>query len=181
MNSACPIHLKGILFSLVLNEGNAKWRENISNFDLSQCSLPPLVSLLTIINEPNEKELSVSTNYTIQFFIRTDVDCSISDITLCAYVPHVLTLAIGILAYWIQLRNKQPIKMTARYKAWTVFVRSNAGFESYSKHGCLCAFILCVGSGLAMGWSPVQGVLPTVYKIKTLKKRIRSNKGTVEP
>jgi hypothetical protein len=40
------------------------------------------------------------------------------------------------------------------------------GFESHSRHGCLSAFILfalsCVGNGLATGWSPVQGVLPTV-------------------
>jgi hypothetical protein len=35
-------------------------------------------------------------------------------------------------------------------------------------------FVLpCVGSGLARGRSPVQGVLPTVYKIKKLKKRPR--------
>jgi hypothetical protein len=45
----------------------------------------------------------------------------------------------------------------------------------------MCVFsvcvILCVGSGLAMGCSPVQGVLPTVYRIKKLKKRPRPNKG----
>jgi hypothetical protein len=58
------------------------------------------------------------------------------------------------------------------------------GFESHSRHGCLyrvCLFcvcvVLCVGSGLATGWSPVQGVLPTVYRIKKLKKWPRSNKG----
>jgi hypothetical protein len=27
----------------------------------------------------------------------------------------------------------------------------------------------CVCSGLALDWSPIQGVLPTVYKIKKLK------------
>jgi hypothetical protein len=31
------------------------------------------------------------------------------------------------------------------------------GFESHSKRGCLCVFILDVGTG----WSPVQGVIPT--------------------
>jgi hypothetical protein len=41
------------------------------------------------------------------------------------------------------------------------------GFESLSKHGCLCVlffcvYVLCVGSGFATGWSLVQGVLPTV-------------------
>jgi hypothetical protein len=38
--------------------------------------------------------------------------------------------------------------------------------------------VLCVGSGLATGWSPVQGVLLTVYGIKKLKKRPRSTKGS---
>jgi hypothetical protein len=32
--------------------------------------------------------------------------------------------------------------------------RWDRGFESHSRHGCLCAFILCVGRGLATGWSP---------------------------
>jgi hypothetical protein len=44
---------------------------------------------------------------------------------------------------------------------------SDRGFESHSGHGCLvcvCAFFcLCTGRGLAMSWSPAQGVLPTVY------------------
>jgi hypothetical protein len=39
--------------------------------------------------------------------------------------------------------------------------------------------VLCVGSGLATGWSPVQRVLQTVYRIKKLKKRPRST-GAVE-
>jgi hypothetical protein len=34
----------------------------------------------------------------------------------------------------------------------------------------LFAFILCVGRGLATGWSSVQGVLQTVFRIKKLKK-----------
>jgi hypothetical protein len=41
-------------------------------------------------------------------------------------------------------------------------------FESHSSRGCLClrlfcvCVVLCIGSGLAMGSSPVQGVLPAV-------------------
>jgi hypothetical protein len=38
---------------------------------------------------------------------------------------------------------------------------------------CVCA-VLCAGSGFATGWSPVQEVLPTVQKIKKLKKRCRA-------
>jgi hypothetical protein len=36
----------------------------------------------------------------------------------------------------------------------------------------LCV-VLCVGSGLVTGWSPVHGVLPTVYRIRKLKYRSR--------
>jgi hypothetical protein len=64
------------------------------------------------------------------------------------------------------------------------FERWDLGFESRSRHGCLyyvqlfcVCVVLCVSRGLATGWFPVQGVLPTVYKIKKLKKRPRPNKG----
>jgi hypothetical protein len=62
--------------------------------------------------------------------------------------------------------------------------RWDRGSESHSRHGCLCAFILfvlsCVGSDLATGCSPIQGVLPILYRIKKLKKR-PSSKRAVEP
>jgi hypothetical protein len=46
----------------------------------------------------------------------------------------------------------------ARSKLW------DRGFQSHSSNGWMSAFILlsCVDSGLASGWSPAQGVLPTV-------------------
>jgi hypothetical protein len=55
------------------------------------------------------------------------------------------------------------------------------GFESHWRYGCMCAFcgcvVLCVGSGLATGWSPVQGFIPTAYRINKLKKPPRFNRG----
>jgi hypothetical protein len=36
---------------------------------------------------------------------------------------------------------------------------------------------LCTGRGLASDWSPVQGVLPTVYRIKKLKRGQGPRKG----
>jgi hypothetical protein len=50
----------------------------------------------------------------------------------------------------------------------------NRGFESHSRHECLCALfcvcvVLCVGSGLATGWAPVKGVVPTVYRLRNWK------------
>jgi hypothetical protein len=56
-----------------------------------------------------------------------------------------------------------------RFKLWTVFARSNAAIvgsnPTRSTDVCVCVCVtLCLGSGLATGWSPVQGVLPTVWK-----------------
>jgi hypothetical protein len=49
----------------------------------------------------------------------------------------------------------------------------------------VCIYSVCVvlrvGRDLATGWSPVQEVLPTVCRIKKLKKRPRSTKRSVEP
>jgi hypothetical protein len=67
-------------------------------------------------------------------------------------------------------------------RAWTVFARSNSGImgtnPTRGMDVCVRLFYVCVvlyvGSGLATGWSPVQGVLPTVYRIKKLKKPTRS-------
>jgi hypothetical protein len=70
-----------------------------------------------------------------------------------------------------------PITMAARSKAWTVFARSNTrivgsnpaqGMDVCVRLFCVC-FVLCVGSCLLTGWSPVQGALPTVYRIKNWK------------
>jgi hypothetical protein len=75
----------------------------------------------------------------------------------------------------------EPIKVAARSKAWTVFARSNVGIvglnPTQGMDVCVRLFcvrvVLCVGNGLATGWSPVHGVLPTVYRIKKLKKRAK--------
>jgi hypothetical protein len=40
----------------------------------------------------------------------------------------------------------------------------------------VCA-ALCAGMGLATGSSPVQRILPTMYRIKKLKKKTRPNEG----
>jgi hypothetical protein len=68
------------------------------------------------------------------------------------------------------LQRWLPITVAARSKAGIVFARSNAGIVgSNPTQGldvcvrlfCICV-VLCVGSGLEMGWSSVQGVLPTI-------------------
>jgi hypothetical protein len=55
-------------------------------------------------------------------------------------------------------------------KAWTVFVRSNSGIvDSNPTEGmdvCVPLFcvyvVLCVGSGTATGWFPMEGILQAV-------------------
>jgi hypothetical protein len=80
-------------------------------------------------------------------------------------------------------RMTAPITVAARSKAWSVFARSNAGImgsnptqgiDVYVRLFCVYV-VLCVGSGFATAWSPIQGVLSTVYRIKKLEKRPRSN------
>jgi hypothetical protein len=75
-----------------------------------------------------------------------------------------------------------PIRVAALSKSWTIFARLNSGVVgSNPTQGidvcvrlyCVCV-VLCVGTGLAKGWSPVQGVLQTVYRINKVKKRSRS-------
>jgi hypothetical protein len=81
--------------------------------------------------------------------------------------------------------NNSPITVAAQSKVWTVFARSNTGVVGLNptrgmdicvRLFCFCA-VLCVSRGLATDWSPVQGVLPTVYRISKLKKRPKPNKG----
>jgi hypothetical protein len=73
----------------------------------------------------------------------------------------------------------QPVTVAERSKAWTVFARSEAGIVGSNPTQdmdvwCVCAFfcvyvVLCLGRGLATGWSLVQGVLPSVNDQETEK------------
>jgi hypothetical protein len=76
------------------------------------------------------------------------------------------------LTLYCRLVLKFPISVATLSKAWTVFVRSNTGvvcsnptrgMDVYLHLFCVYV-VLC--SRLATGWSPVQGVLPTMHKIK---------------
>jgi hypothetical protein len=114
-------------------------------------------------------------------------------VSLDIHVNFVLKLQNWALIYFSflapcspkwRVRMLRPIAVAARSKAWTVFSRLNAGIVgSNPTRGmdvCMRLFCVCVvlyvGSGLATGWFPVQGVLLTVYRIKKLKKRPRPNK-----
>jgi hypothetical protein len=75
----------------------------------------------------------------------------------------------------------KPIIIAAQSNSWTIFARSNTMIvSSITTRGidpcvyffiCVCV-VLCVGSGLATGWSPVQGVLCIDYgTVKAAKAR----------
>jgi hypothetical protein len=78
---------------------------------------------------------------------------------------------IGITFRVLQL-SIRPFIVTARSKSWTAFAHSNTGIvgSNPTSDTGVCArlfcvrAVLCAGSGLETDWSPVQGVLPTVYK-----------------
>jgi hypothetical protein len=64
-------------------------------------------------------------------------------------------------------KKRQPVTVVARSKEWTLFARSDAVIVGSNPTqvmdiSCVYAFILCLVSDLAMGWSLAQGVLPSV-------------------
>jgi hypothetical protein len=83
------------------------------------------------------------------------------------------------------LSQHLPIRVVAKSKAWTVVARWNTGVvgsnPTRSMDICVRLFCVCVvlrvGRGPVTSWSPVQGVLPTVYRIKTLKRGQGPTKG----
>jgi hypothetical protein len=96
-----------------------------------------------------------------------------------SHLGNVHTLSVSLFNDTVSIAK--PVTVVERSKAWTVFVRSNTGIvdsnPTQDMDICvrlICVCVLCAGSGLATGWYPVQGVLPTLYRIKKLKKRSRS-------
>jgi hypothetical protein len=64
--------------------------------------------------------------------------------------------------------------MAARSKAQKAFTHWNTEIEglnpSQGMDVCVYSvFVFCVGSGLVMGWSLVQGVLPAAYRIRNFR------------
>jgi hypothetical protein len=71
------------------------------------------------------------------------------------------------------------ITMAARFKTWIIFARWNTGIVGLNPTRgmdvCVRLFYVyvgsffCVDSGLETGSSPVQGVVPTVYRLRNWK------------
>jgi hypothetical protein len=101
-----------------------------------------------------------------------------SDHVKMTMVPHDFTERYASYEYSLVIYFL-PITVAERSKSWIVFARSKAGIvDSSPTRGmdvCVRLFCVCVAlyvvRGLATGWSPFQGVLPSVYRIKKLKKR----------
>jgi hypothetical protein len=81
------------------------------------------------------------------------------------------------------------VTLAARSKAWTVFARSNTaivgsnlnwGMNICVRLLCVCA-VLCAGSSLATGSSPIQGIIPTVYKDQETENADKVKQRAVEP
>jgi hypothetical protein len=89
------------------------------------------------------------------------------DVTVVPYCTQTHVLPQGLLWITDRYSRDQPITVASRSKAWTIFARSNAaivgsnptqGMDVCVRLFCVCV-VLCVGNGLATGWSLVQGVL----------------------
>jgi hypothetical protein len=103
---------------------------------------------------------------------------------------RVLRILLTLLKVWIKKRKVIPVDHSGRgvrhelsSHAWTLGSWARIPLNAWMSVlllFCICV-VLCAGRGLATGWSPVQGFLPAVYRIKKLTKWPRSNKRTVEP
>jgi hypothetical protein len=92
-------------------------------------------------------------------------------------ICFLATDVVSSLLCYLLLVSCWPVTLAARSKAWAVFACLKTGIVgSNPTRGmdvCVRLFyvcvVLCTGSGLATGWSPIQGVLPTVCRINKLK------------
>jgi hypothetical protein len=87
------------------------------------------------------------------------------------WMPEPDFIKLGM--YIFTCRGHLPVTVAARFKAWTVFARSDAGIVGSNPiQGmdvrCVCmrlfwvCVVLCLGRDLATSWSLVQGILPSV-------------------
>jgi hypothetical protein len=100
--------------------------------------------------------------------------CNISLRSLCGLMPlvYIYSFTLWSSEIWHRTVWYMPDTTVAWSKVCTVFARSEAGIvgsnPTQGMHVCVRLFcvciVLCVGSGLAMGWAPVPGVLPTANK-----------------
>jgi hypothetical protein len=76
---------------------------------------------------------------------------------LILYLTMLQVAVYDVIRYDVDCRSQW--RCCLRLECW------GRGFESHSKNGCPCVFILFVLSyDLTKGWSPIQGVLWTVYR-----------------
>jgi hypothetical protein len=83
------------------------------------------------------------------------------------------------------LSSESPITVAALSTTWTVFASSNTvamgSNPTLGMDVCVHLFyvrvVLCVGRSISTDWSPFQGVLPTVCRIKKLKIEAKAQHG----
>jgi hypothetical protein len=65
---------------------------------------------------------------------------------------------------WPRILRREPSSLGRTLRSWVRIM------DICVRLFCVCV-VLCVGCDLTRGWSPVQGVVPNVYRIINLKKR----------
>jgi hypothetical protein len=97
---------------------------------------------------------------------------------------------VSVCSIFIELRlcnRRSQWPRGLRYELFSPVQTLGSWVRIPQRHGCLCLrlfcvyVVLCADSGLATGWSTVQGVLPTVYKTTKVKKATRAQQRAVEP
>jgi hypothetical protein len=101
---------------------------------------------------------------------------------LTGSTPPFNWLIKGIYAFIFPYLNIRPVTVAARLRhemsspAWTLGSWVRIPLEAWMFVWVYSVFVLsCVSSGLATGWSLVQGVLPVVYKCKRAEEPRNNN------
>jgi hypothetical protein len=130
------------------------WSEKQIDNSVFACSWP-LVGYV-LIWHTDKRDLKVFLSGTRNLMYRS------TSKFISAYNDTVLIMTV----LWISIHSGRVVWGMNRLRPLEHWDR---WFESHSGHACVCVHLFCVGSGLATGWSPVQGVLQTVYGLRNWK------------
>jgi hypothetical protein len=136
------------------------------------------INVYYLLNSVHRNQLQWKRYARLSLTRSSSVSCWCPNICYLLLVFYFTTLSVA----------QMPITVAAGSKTWIVFARLDAVIvglnPTWGMEVCVllfCVYVVrCVGRGLATGWSPVQGVLPNVYRIRKLKKAAKAQQRAVE-
>jgi hypothetical protein len=116
----------------------------------------------------NLSDLQPSVMNDLSHYLRDHISCVQNNLALDDRVTLATSRRDSGRSQWPRSPRHEP-SSPARTLG-IVALNLTRGIYGFTRIFYVCV-VLCIGRGLATGWSPVQGFLLTVYKIKKLKSR----------